>query len=184
MSTSATTDPADAASGQRVELVRWNCTTGSNVQSRGVVIVSSGEHRWTGNAEGTGAVDALFGAVDRALAGVLSGAPRLVSYDVHAVAEGPDAEGSVTVRIAPPAAAEGARATGTYAGTAQSANIIAASVEAYIEAINAMLAEAHWAGAAEAAGARQKGRGDRAAQPGAEFDKEAAHHDPSGWFER
>ena len=184
MSTSSTTPPADATSGQHLHLARWSCTTGSNVQSRGVVIVESGEHRWTGNAEGNGAVDALFGAVDRALTDVLDGHPRLVSYDVHAVAEGPDAEGSVTVRIAPPSAAEGARATGTYTGTAQSANIIAASVEAYIEAINGLLAEASWAGAAEAAGGRHAGRGDRAAQPGAEFDKEAARHEPSGWFER
>jgi hypothetical protein len=184
MSTSATNPPAGTPSDQRVHVSRWSCTTGSNVQSRGVVIVESGEHQWAGTAEGNGAVDALFGAVDRALRDVLTGHPRLLSYDVHAMAEGPDAEGSVTVRIAPPSAAEGARAEGTYSGTAQSANIIAASVEAYIEAINGLLAEVHWAGAAEAAGNRRKGRGDKAAQPVAEFDKEAARHDTSAWFER
>ena len=46
--------------------------------------------------------------------------------------------------------------TGLYNGKARSTNIIAASIEAYVEALNAMLAEEHWAGAAESAG---KGRG-------------------------
>ena len=98
---------------QRIHLARWSCATGSNVQSRGVVVVESGDHRWEASAEGNGAVDALFGAVDRALAGVLSGHPRLLTYDVHAVAEGPDAEGRVTVRIAPPASADGESGGGT-----------------------------------------------------------------------
>ncbi len=169
---------------QRIHLARWSCATGSNVQSRGVVVVESGDHRWEATAEGNGAVDALFGAVDRALAGVLSGHPRLLSYDVHAVAEGPDAEGRVTVRIAPPAGGTGARAEGTYEGTSQSANIIAASVEAYIEAINELLAEEHWAGATEAAGNRRRTRGEKHAQPKAEFDEDAARHDTSAWFER
>jgi hypothetical protein len=169
---------------QRIHLARWSCTTGSNTQSRGVVVVESGDHRWESSAEGNGAVDALFGAVDAALADVLTGHPRLVAYDVHALAEGPDAEGRVTVRIAPPSDAEGARGQGTYTGTSQSANIIAASVEAYVEAINGLLAEVHWAGATAAAGDRRGGRGDSAAQPDAEFDKEAAKHDASAWFER
>ena len=183
MSTTASDPTADTPPAQRVHVARWTCTTGSNVQSRGVVVVETGEHRWTGTAEGNGAVDALFGAVDRALGDVLSGGPRLLSYDVQAMAEGPDAEGSVTVRIAPPSDAKGARGQGTYTGTSQSANIIAASVEAYVEAINALLAEAQWAGAAEAAGSRRRGPGDKA-QPGAEFDEDAARHDTSAWFER
>ena len=60
---------------QRIHLARWSCTTGSNVQSRGVVVLESGDHRWEATAEGNGAVDALFGAVDAALAGVLTGHP-------------------------------------------------------------------------------------------------------------
>ena len=76
---------------QRIHLARWSCTTGSNVQSRGVVVLESGDHRWEAAAEGNGAVDALFGAVDTALAAVLTGHPRLIGYDVHALAEGPSA---------------------------------------------------------------------------------------------
>jgi hypothetical protein len=183
---SPTADPtATSEDVQRVHLARWTCTSGSNTQSRGAVIVESGDHRWEASAEGNGPVDALFGAVDRALADVLTGHPRLLAYDVHAVAEGPDAEGRVTVRIGPPSAAAGARAEGTYTGESQSPNIIAASVEAYIEAVNGLLAESHWAGATEAAGNQRRRKpsgGD--ADPKAEFDKEAARHDTTAWFER
>ena len=74
-------------------------------------MIRAGDHDWKASAEGNGAVDALYKAVDAALADVLGGHPRLVAYDVHALAEGPEAEGKVTVQIAPPASAEGARAT-------------------------------------------------------------------------
>ena len=38
----------DAPPTQSIRLSRWSCTTGSNVQSRGVVIVESGDHQWHG----------------------------------------------------------------------------------------------------------------------------------------
>jgi hypothetical protein len=137
---------------EHLRLARWSCQMGSNVQSRGAVVIESGDHRWQGTGKGTGAVDALFKAVDDALEDVLAGHPRLLTYDVHAVAEGPESEGRVTVTVAPPSDAPGARSTGTYEGVAQSQNTIAASVEAYIEAIEKMLAEEHWQGAKDAAG--------------------------------
>jgi len=135
-----------------LHMTRWTVTSGSNVRSRGVVVIEAGDHHWRGSAEGNGAVDALYGAVDDALHEVLAGHPKLVGYDVHALAQGPDAEGLVIVAIEPPAGGEGPRATGLYNGKARSTNIIAASIEAYVDALNAMLAEAHWAGAAETAG--------------------------------
>jgi len=138
-----------------LQLTRWTVTSGSNVQSRGAVVIEAGKHHWRASAEGNGAVDALFKAVDAALADVLDGHPRLTGYDVHALAESTEAEGLVIVAIEPPAGLEGGRSAGLYQGRARSTNIIAASIEGYIEALNAMLAEAHWAGAAEAAG---KGR--------------------------
>ncbi len=138
-----------------LHMTRWSVTSGSNVRSRGVVVIEAGDHHWRGAAEGNGAVDALYRAVDEALHDILAGHPRLVSYDVHALAEGPDAEGQVTVSIAPPAGGEGPRGEGRYEGARSSTNIIAASIEAYVDALNAMLAESHWAGAAETAG---KGR--------------------------
>lgn len=166
-----------------LHLARWTVTSGSQVQSRGAVVIASGEHQWSASAEGNGAVDALFRAVDRALADVLTGHPRLVGYDVHAVAEGPDSEGVVTVRVAPPEGAEGQRATGEYAGEARSTNIIAASVEAYIDALNRLLAEEHWAGATDAAGNRKRaGVRPRIAAARAEMDEDEAHHDTTSWF--
>ena len=137
---------------EHLSLVRWSCQMGSSVQSRGAVVLESGDHRWQASAKGTGPVDALFRAVDSALHDVLTGHPRLLSYDVHAMGEGFDAEGRVTVTIAPPSDAPGARASGTYEGLATGTNIIAASVEAYIEAIEKMLGEEHWQGATDAAG--------------------------------
>jgi hypothetical protein len=165
-----------------VQLTRWTVTSGSNAQSRGAVVMEAGAHHWRASAEGNGAVDALFKAVDAALADVLQGHPRLVGYDVHALEQGPEAQGLVIVAIEPPAGAEGARATGLYNGRARSTNIIAASIEAYVEALNVMLAEAHWAGAAEAAG-----KSRRAATPlhgrRAELDP-SAPDDGAPWFDR
>jgi 2-isopropylmalate synthase len=152
---------SDAQPGSPVlRLARWTVTSSSNAQSRGAVVIDAGAHHWRASAEGNGAVDALYKAVDAALADVLGGHPKLTGYDVHALAEGPEAEGLVIVAIEPPAGLEGSRSSGLYQGRARSTNIIAASIEAYVEALNAILAEAHWAGAAETAG-----RGRRAASP-------------------
>ena len=176
---SSTTNPT-------LHLERWTVSSGSNVQSRGAVVLGSGDHQWDGAAEGNGPVDALFRAVDAALAGVLSGQPRLIAYDVHAVAEGPDAEGLVTVRIAPPSSAGGERASGKYTGSSSNVNIIAASIEAYIAAIDQLLAEAPWQGATEAAGNRRRAQSAAVASAPrrAELDEDAAEVDTVGWFER
>jgi LeuA-like protein with dimerisation domain len=174
-------DPSDT-----LHLARWTVTSGSNVNSRGAVVIASGEHQWNATAEGNGAVDALFRAVDKAIAEGLTGHPRLISYDVHAVAEGPDAEGRVTVVVAPPTSAEGARANGRYTGEITSTNIIAASIEAYIDAINALLAEEHWSGATDAAGNRKRTKVSEpvARERRAELDEEAGRIDATDWFNR
>lgn len=176
-STTETTESSTPA----LQLTRWTVTSGSNVQSRGAVVIEAGDHHWRASAEGNGAVDALFKAVDAALADVLQGHPRLVGYDVHALQEGPEAEGLVIVGIEPPPGAEGARGQGLYNGKARSTNIIAASIEAYIEALNTMLAEAHWAGAAESAGEGRRRATEHHGRRG-ELDKEADHGIP--WFDQ
>ena len=169
----------------QVRLERWTVTSGSNVNSRAAVVLRAGGHDWKASAEGNGAVDALYKAVDLALADVIGGHPLLLAYDVHALAEGPDAEGRVTVRIAPPVHAAGARSDGRFQAEVSSTNTIAASVEAYVSAINAMLAADSWAGAAEAAGSR-RGRGGaaEAGTPQAEYDDEARPIDTTEWFNR
>lgn len=145
----------DPVASPALQLTRWTVSSGSNVQSRGAVVIEAGDHHWRAAAEGNGAVDALLKAVDAALADVLQGHPKLVGYDVHALAEGPEAEGLVIVAVQPPPG-EGPRAEGLYNGTSRNTNIVAASIEAYIEALNAMLAEAHWADAPTRAGKGRK----------------------------
>jgi 2-isopropylmalate synthase len=181
--TSTSTSGAPSDAGDTLHLARWTVTSGSNARSRGAVVIASGDHQWEASAEGNGAVDALFRAVDKALVGVLTGHPRLLAYDVHAVAEGPDAEGKVTVTIAPPQAATGARAEGRYTGEITSTNIIAASIDAYVDAINALLAEEHWQDATEAAGNRKRaGLAGNARERRAELDEDAGRIDTTDWF--
>lgn len=168
-----------------IVLERWTVTSGSNANSRAAVVLRAGAHDWHASAEGNGAVDALYKAVDAALADVLFGHPALLSYDVHALAEGPDAEGRATVRIAPPASASGARADGWFEGGSSSTNTIAASVEAYIEALNAMLGSASWAGAAAEAGAAHGVAAPAdAGAAAAVLDDAADPIDTTGWFNR
>jgi LeuA allosteric (dimerisation) domain len=175
----------DSAPRTNIRLERWTVTSGSNVNSRAAVVIRAGGHDWKASAEGNGAVDALYKAVDLALGDVLGGHPMLLAYDVHALAPGPDAEGRVTVRIAPPSAATGARADGRFTGEVSSTNTVAASVEAYIEALNAMLAAESWEGAAEDAGARRgRGRAEGDSAETAEFDDEARPIDTTEWFNR
>ncbi len=180
----ATRDAAAASSDDApLGLVRWTVSSGSNMQSRGAVVIAAGNHQWEGSAEGNGPVDALFRAVDRAIVSILDGHPRLMGYDVHALAEGPDAEGLVKVRIAPPSSASGRRGTGHYHGHAQSPNIIAASIEAYIQALNELLGEEHWAGATEEAG-RERGRRGTHQPDRAHLDEEEGQPDTTAWFNR
>ena len=181
-----TTPTADdtAAQAPTLHLARWTVTSGSNVNSRGAVVIASGDHQWEASADGNGPIDALFRAVDTALHDVLTGHPRLLAYDIHALGEGPGAEGRVTVAVAPPEGASGPRGDGRYPGEATSTNIIAASIEAYIDAINELLAEEHWAGATETAGNRKRAKISEPAAKAqrAQLDEEAGKIDTTDWF--
>jgi hypothetical protein len=171
-----------------VHLTRWTVQSGSNVRSRGAVILDAGDHHWRASGEGNGAIDALFTAVDKALAEILDGHPRLLAYDLHALGEGTDAIGVVTVRVAPPLIA-GERGLGEYDGEARGHNVIAASLEAYLVALNRMLAEESWHGAPEAAaetGTRARKKSavtvGAAREQRAELDEDAGNIDTTDWF--
>ena len=158
---------------QTLHLARWTVTSGSNARSRGAVVITSGDHEWRASATGNGAIDALYRAVDRALHGVLSGHPRLLAFDIHALGEGSDTIGGVTVRVAPPESG-GERGSGEYNGEARGPNIIAASIEAY------------WSGAAEAAGSRRREAvsAGKAREQRAKIEDQEGQHDTVAWFER
>ena len=177
------TDPDPAG---RIRLHRWTVTAGSNVISRAAVVLERGRPRLEGVRRGQrAAIDALYKAVDAALADMLGGHPVLVAYDVHALDEGPDAEGRVSVRVAPPVSAEGGRTEGRFTGEVTSSNTIAASVEAYVTALNAMLGSESWAGVAEAAAsARGPNRGHEQAATSAELVDEVEPLDAMEWFNR
>jgi hypothetical protein len=171
-----------------LRLARWTVSSGSNARSRGAVIIDSGDHHWQASAEGNGAIDALYRAVDNAIAEVLDGHPRLLAFDIHALGEGTDTIGVVNVRIAPPQAA-GERGEGEYDGEARGPNVIAASIEAYLEALNQMLAEAQWTGAPAAAAAsgttaRRKSAvtAGAAREQRAEIDEGKGEIDTVDWF--
>ena len=182
-------DPPAASAAPVVHLTRWTVTSGSNARSRGAVILDAGDHHWRASAEGNGAIDALFTAVDKALAEILDGQPRLLAYDLHALGEGTDAVGVVTLRIAPPLIA-GERGLGEYEGEARGHNVIAASLQAYLVALNRLLAEESWSGAPEAAAqtgkrARPKAPVSAAAarEQRADLDETVAEIDVVDWFE-
>ena len=183
--TDETTPPAATTPPDSLHLARWTVTSGSNARSRGAVVIASGDHEWRASADGNGAIDALYRAVDEALTGVLAGHPRLLAYDIHALGEGTDTVGAVTVRIAPPEAG-GQRGSGEYSGEARGANIIAASIEAYVIALNALLGEAHWSGATEAAGGRKRVTvsAGKAREQRADIVEDEGQHDTVAWFER
>ncbi len=71
-----------------------------------------------------------------------------------------------------------------FSGEVASANTIAASVEAYVEALNAMLGAEAWSGVAEAAASALGGTPGGEATATAEFDDEARPIDTTEWFNR
>jgi 2-isopropylmalate synthase len=103
---------------------------------------------------GTGPVDAAYKAID-----VIIGAPvQLLEFSVHAVTEGIDAQGEVTVRVR--SGSEGSEGNGsaeaspsrTYGGYGADTDIIVASVKAYLSAMNKLLVSEGLAKSIEAAG--------------------------------
>lgn len=123
----------DAASGLRIE--RWTATSGSERGSRAALVLHGGGHRWRAHADGNGAIDALMRAVDDALAPLLGEGVMLATYDVHATGPGHETKASVSLSIK---ARDGDGPA--FPGRAVSENVLEASVGAYVDAINALLA--------------------------------------------
>jgi hypothetical protein len=129
-------DPA-TGTGAGLSLKQWSATSGSERSSRANLVLEGGGHRWRANADGNGAIDALMRAVDNALDPVLGSGVQLVAYDVHATGIGHEAKASITVGVRRREAANGP----IYPGRAVDENVLAASVVAYVDAVNALLAD-------------------------------------------
>lgn len=129
------TDPV--ASAAALSLERWSATSGSERGSRANLVLSGGGHRWRASADGNGAIDALMRAVDNALAPLLGSGVVLVSFDVHAQRAGHEASASVTVGVR----RRDSDDAPIYPGRAVDENVLQASVIAYVDAVNALLAD-------------------------------------------
>lgn len=92
-------------------------------------------------AIGTGPVDAAYNAVDQ----MIQSSSKLVEFSIHAITEGIDALGEVTVRIQDTSSAETRNAQRnfgqlrTFGGYGADTDIVVASVKAYLSAVNKLL---------------------------------------------
>ncbi|HSL34501.1 MAG TPA: alpha-isopropylmalate synthase regulatory domain-containing protein, partial [Candidatus Limnocylindrales bacterium] len=117
-----------------VELVGWSVTSSHGGKATGSVSLTvRGEDR-TAEAIGNGPVDALYSAVDAALQPVLGWRPVLTEWEIKAVSAGEDAQGQVLVRCRR-SSDEGPGAL-VVTGHGLSTNIIEASLEGYLVAVN------------------------------------------------
>lgn len=127
--------PAPAAA---LAIERWSATSGNERASRANLVLTGGGRSWRAHATGDGAIDALMRAVDDALSPALGAGVELVTYAVHATGPGHETAGEVTVSIRWREAPADAP---VYPGRAVHDNVLEASVHAYLDAINALLAD-------------------------------------------
>ena len=117
-----------------VEIVGWSVTSSHGGNATGMVSLTvRGEDR-SAEATGNGPVDALYSAVDKALLPTMGWRPVLTQYEIKAVSAGEDAQGQVLVRCRR-SSDEGPGAL-IVSGHGLSTNIIEASLEAYLVAVN------------------------------------------------
>jgi 2-isopropylmalate synthase len=119
---------------QAVRLQGWNVTSSHGGNATGMVSLAVGDEDHAKAAIGNGPVDALFEAVDAAVEPVFGWKPVLEAYEIKAVSGGEDAQGRALVRCR--------RSTDVgpgaliVSGHGLSTNIIEASLEAYLVAVN------------------------------------------------
>ncbi len=104
-----------------------------------VRLLGPGERKFVQAAVGTGPVDAVYKAIDD----IIGASNTLLEFSVHAVTEGIDAQGEVTVRIKEGSEPKGEEDSGeiqrTFGGYGADTDIIVASAKAYLAAINKLL---------------------------------------------
>ena len=112
------------------QLVSMHTTAGTGILPTATVCIRNPEgHIVQDAAIGDGPVDAIFKAVER----VTGIAANLKEFAVRGVTEGKDAQGEVTLEL------EVVSDHGSFRGRAASTDIIEASAQAYINAVNAII---------------------------------------------
>jgi 2-isopropylmalate synthase len=119
-------DPAESTASELYSLESFSVITGSHSPPVGVVVIDRKGSRITQSSHGTGPIDALFKAVDRAL----GFSPKLSYYSLYTLATGPDAPAEVTVTTE----LKGRRFHGRHSST----DMIEASIKAYMKACNSI----------------------------------------------
>ena len=117
-----------------VVLVGWSVTSSHGGNATGTVTLSIDGRERSAEATGNGPVNALFKGVDDAIQPILGWHPTLIEYEIKAVSAGEDAQGQVLVRCRR-SSDEGPGAL-VVSGHGLSTNIIEASLDAYLVAIN------------------------------------------------
>ena len=115
-------------------LIGWSVTSSHGGNATGTVTLTIAGDERTAESTGNGPVNALFTAVDQALQPVLGWHPTLAEYEIKAVSAGEDAQGQVLVRCRR-SSDEGPGAL-VVSGHGLSTNIIEASLDAYLTAVN------------------------------------------------
>ena len=114
----------------RLELVQVSCGDRSRPTATVTIRTPNGEE-FTDVAIGTGPVDAVCKAVNR----VVNVPNDLIEFSVQSITAGIDALGEVTIRL---------RHEGlVYSGHAANTDIVVASAEAYVNALNRLYAFLH-----------------------------------------
>ena len=119
---------------QAVRLLGWNVTSSHGGKATGMVSLEVGDEEQAKAAIGNGPVDALFEAVDAAILPVFGWHPKLEAYEIKAVSGGEDAQGRVLVRCR--RSTDDGPGALVVSGHGLSTNIIEASIEAYLVAVN------------------------------------------------
>ena len=117
-----------------VEIVGWSVTSSHGGNATGSVSLTVQGQDRNADATGNGPVDALYSAVDKALLPTMGWKPVLTEYEIKAVSNDSDAQGQVLVRCRR-SSDEGPGAL-VVSGHGLSTNIIEASLEAYLVAVN------------------------------------------------
>jgi 2-isopropylmalate synthase len=117
-----------------VSLLGWSVTSSHGGNATGTVSLNVDGQDRSMEATGNGPVDALYSAVDQALQPALGWHPVLAEYEIKAVSAGEDAQGQVLVRCRR-SSDEGPGAL-VVSGHGLSTNIIEASLDAYLAAVN------------------------------------------------
>jgi 2-isopropylmalate synthase len=113
--------------GDPLQLVRWNASIGTGGPATASLVVSRDGAEISGDGMGNGAVNALFQAIDAAIAIPC----ELEEYHVDAVTPGEDAQGQVRLRIR--------AGDQVYTGHGLATDVIEASARAYLAALSKVI---------------------------------------------